>query len=64
MKRFKLEANCQFDAENIDDAFLKLQEYFGSLLSDELFEIESPFIAGEIHIEPVKPNGAYISAFE
>ena len=37
-KRFIFEDHCSFDAENIDDACLKLSEHFRKLSQDENYE--------------------------
>lgn len=52
--KFRLTADCQFEAESIDDAFAKLQEYFKHLAEDDDFlASESIIQLGEIHIEPM-----------
>ena len=59
MKRFILKAHCSFDAENIDDACLKLSEHFRRLVQDDNYD-EFLFATGEIHLAPrtqEKPKG-------
>jgi len=53
MKTFRLKADTTFRAENIDEAFEILSEYFKSLSSGEA-EWTSPFEDGKIFIEPVE----------
>ena len=52
MKRFILKADCSFDAENIDDACLKLSEHFRRLVQDDNYN-EFFFVTGEIHLAPL-----------
>lgn len=55
MKTFIFYANCTFEAENIDDAFLKLRDHFDALLGDEDGIIEGKDLhleTGEMHIHP------------
>ena len=49
---FKLEADCEFEAVNIDDAFLTLYVHFRRLLIEGSYD-GTPFSRGEIHIAPV-----------
>jgi len=51
MKRFILRADCSFDAEDLDDAFLRLSEHFRRLAEDENYE-EGFIETGEIHLSP------------
>ena len=58
MKTFMLKADTTFEAEDIDDAFLKLAEYFqclhdrsGWIISDECRAI---FLSGKVDIQPVE----------
>ena len=46
---FTLKANTKFEAEDIDDAFLKLSYYFFRAITSELPD-KSLFIAGEISV--------------
>ena len=50
---FILKADCEFTADNLDDAFKLLEEHFRKLREDEDYD-ETPFLAGEIHIQPFK----------
>lgn len=52
MKRFILKAHCSFDAENIDDAFLKLSEHFRRLAQDDNYD-KFFFLSGEVHLVPL-----------
>jgi len=57
MKTFILKSEVYFDAENIDDAFLKLAEHFNNLVEvteNETNEPKTLFHNGEIEIYPVK----------
>ena len=49
---FKLEADCEFEAVNIDDAFLVLQEHFTRLFNEGCYD-GTPFKVGEINITPI-----------
>ena len=51
MKTFRLKADTTFRAENIDDAFNILSEYFKALSTGNT-EWASPFEDGEVTIEP------------
>ena len=46
---FRLEANCEFEAENIDDAFKVMSKHFAAL-EDEGVEAEDFIITGKIRI--------------
>lgn len=47
---FQMKAKVEFEAENIDDAFLFLEEYFKALRCDD---DPKEILAGEINIEPI-----------
>ena len=49
---FKLEADCEFEAVNIDDAFFVLYEHFKRLFNEGDYD-GTPFKRGEIHIVPI-----------
>ncbi len=51
---FTLKADAQFEAENIDDAFIFLIEHFTSLSEDR--EPPRCFIEGGVHITPLPPT--------
>ncbi len=54
MKTFIINAEATFQAEDIDDAFLKLRAHFNALLEDE----ESDLItSGSIRIRPEETPG-------
>jgi len=49
--KFNLFADCEFDADNIDDAFVKLAKHFLTLHEGE----DSPLINnGQIEVVPVE----------
>ena len=52
MERFILKAHCSFDAENIDDACLKLSEHFRRLVQDDNYD-KVFFATGEVHLVPL-----------
>jgi len=45
---FRMKSDVEFEAENIDDVFMKLSDYFNDLTKDE--KPETIFIKGEIEI--------------
>ena len=52
MKNFQLKAKIEFEAEDIDDAFLFLEEHFRALRLGE--DPPRDLSVGEINIEPIK----------
>ena len=52
---FLLEAQAEFVAEDIEDALKKLEDHFRKIREDEgyLYNGDSPFWTGEIHIRPL-----------
>lgn len=56
MKTFKLIANCTFEAENIEDAFLKLADHFDyqNYLCAHESEDLNTFTSGSIEIKPIE----------
>ncbi|MBI5634880.1 MAG: hypothetical protein HZA15_15540 [Nitrospirae bacterium] len=51
MKSFQLKADVTFEAENIDDAFLRLSKYFYEL-AEEGTDAETLFTTGQIEVRP------------
>ncbi len=56
MKTFRLKANVTLQAEDLDDAFRILSEYYAELARGE-DDAPSPYGEGSITIEPDDPNG-------
>jgi hypothetical protein len=56
MKTFRLKADVTFDAENIDDAFRILADYFTKLSKSGL-PMSSIFTSGSINISRDSPLG-------
>ena len=58
MKRFEIKADAEFYAENIDDAFQKLVDYFYSLTNQDPNKPMIPpiFEKGYIYIQPQGDN--------
>lgn len=54
MPKFLMIADCEFDADDLDDAFLKLSKHFDSLASDEDDDDPELITNGVIEIEIVK----------
>jgi hypothetical protein len=53
--RFHVEANCVFEAQDIDDALLKLGNHLLSSVSDSGLSIDEELIeCGSIDIHPLK----------
>lgn len=56
MKRFKFTADITFQAEDLDDAFSKLETHFWRLkTADEQVEEDGWFL-GTMDIKPIKSN--------
>lgn len=45
---FRMKSDVEFEANDIEDAFIKISKYFSDLTKDE--ETETIFIKGEIEI--------------
>lgn len=50
MKRFRFQADIEFDAEDIDDAFARLAQHFSALCNEEESELGQ---RGEMTIYPI-----------
>ena len=50
---FKLKANVEFEAKNINDAFKVLSDYYAKI-DEEGLEIESIFLCGNIEIKKLE----------
>ena len=50
MKTFKIIANAEFRAEDLDDAFVKLSNYFAKLTNEDSEIFDSLFSGGKIEI--------------
>lgn len=54
---FTIKADAEFKADNIDDAFVLLSEYFHTLYDSGDIELASKrFLRGNIEIKPKKPK--------
>jgi hypothetical protein len=57
MKNFRIKADATFKAENIEDALVKLSDYFKTMaVSDNLPE-KSIIESGEVDVKPSKNFG-------
>jgi hypothetical protein len=54
-KLFRIRADATFAADNIDDAFTKLQEHFRALAEDGV-DGRSILLSGCITVEPARPD--------
>lgn len=56
---FKMTADVEFYAENLDDAFIKISNHFKNLIDSESsdHEVVSLFVSGSIDIKPIDNQG-------
>lgn len=50
---FSFNANCTFEAENVDDALLKVAQHFGALQKDQI-DPEFLLLSGTLSLEPIE----------
>ncbi len=54
MKDFRIKADATFKADNIEDALVKLSDYFKTIATSNNLSEKSIFESGEVEVKPAR----------